>query len=346
MMRLTLPPSTCTTANRNFPGLPPLLRALGSLRLTLLLLLLLALSVGLYMAGGREHNLLIALPLLGLAANLLAAIAIHSAFRRNIPLLIFHLALLALVILVAFGRLTYLNGEAEVTSGSDFSGELNNIDAGPLHNWDGRLQRFHLAGFSIDYDPGVQRGATHAHVEWLDSENIHRQGIIGDHLPLVLDDYRFYTTHNKGFAARFQWLPANGRVKQTGSVHFPSYPAHELRQAQRWQLPGNGPELWSQLDFDEVILDPAHRSQFKPPREHTLVIRLGDTRHELHPGESLQLESGVLTYVELGTWMGFRVSYDWTLPWLLATGLVAVASLGWHYRRKFAAKPWLEEDMH
>ena len=66
-------------------------------------------------------------------------------------------------------------------------------------------------------------------------------------------------------------------------------------------------------------------------------------RYELHPGQSLDLAGGRLTYKELRTWMGYTVFYDWTLPWLFAAGLIAVLSLGWHYWRKFATRPWLEE---
>jgi cytochrome c biogenesis protein len=94
------------------------------------------------------------------------------------------------------------------------------------------------------------------------------------------------------------------------------------------------------LQFDELLLDPEHVSEFRPPARHTLVIRTGDARHELTPGASLALPQGVLMYERLATWMGYTVFYDWTLPWLFVACLIAVACLAWHFRTKFAAQPW------
>ncbi|MEN8169368.1 MAG: cytochrome c biogenesis protein ResB [Pseudomonadota bacterium] len=343
---------TQQTANGHFPreqiyriraGVWHALVRMGSLRLTLWLFILFALCIAGYYFGGQQHNGLIITPLLLLSLNLLATIATHTTFRRQVPLLVFHLALLGMLLLLVLGRLTYLKGEAEVTSGSDFEGLLNSIDAGPLHHWPGSKLHFHLTDFSIDYAPGVQRDATRAQVSWQDSVGNTHQGIVGDQLPLVLDNYRFYTTHNKGFAALFQWHP-QGAMAQAGSIHFPSYPANEYKQAQSWVLPGTRHEVWSQLDFDELILDPQNTSQFRPPVEHQLILRSGSERHLLRPGQTLQLAQGRLHYQGLGTWMGFRVFYDWTLPWLLATVLLAVLSLGWHYWVKAAARPWLNDE--
>jgi cytochrome c biogenesis protein len=41
--------------------------------------------------------------------------------------------------------------------------------------------------------------------------------------------------------------------------------------------------------------------------------------------------------------MGYLVFYDWTIPWMLSACVVAVLSMGWHFWRKFAAKPWNRE---
>jgi hypothetical protein len=38
--------------------------------------------------------------------------------------------------------------------------------------------------------------------------------------------------------------------------------------------------------------------------------------------------------------MGYTVFSDWTMPWLIAACILAVASLGWHFGRRFAATPW------
>lgn len=319
---------------------------LASLKVTLVLFASLAIGIAFYLSVPARLPWLIATPLFLLALNLLASITINPAFRRQPGLLIFHLALLALVLLIAIGRLTDFTGQAEVTVGERFDSASVMRQASLWH--DERLNEVHfsLDRFSVDYAPTggmAQRGATLARIRWLDAQGAEHQGIVGDHRPLVLQGYRFYTTHNKGFAPVFIWQPSGGKPQQ-GSIHLPAWPAHEHRQALDWTLPGTGHRLWTQLQFDEVIIDPQKPSQFHTPQEHILVIREGGQRHELRPGQSLDFADGRLTYKALRTWMGFAVFYDWTLPWLFAAGLVAVLGLGWHYWRKFAERPWLQEE--
>ena len=82
------------------------------------------------------------------------------------------------------------------------------------------------------------------------------------------------------------------------------------------------------------------------PDKHKIVVRLNapqgdnDQRWELKPGDSVPLPDGVLTYQELRKWMGYDVSYNFTLPWLLAASVLAVLSMAWHFWRKFSARPW------
>lgn len=325
---------------------PRALRALASLRLTLGLLLLLLLFAAVFLVNRSVPSLWLALPLGLLALNLLAAILTHAAFRREPALLAFHLALLALVVLAALGRLTHFSGQAEVTVGDGFDDSIVVRQGGPWH--DDRLAqlRFRLEGFSIDYTPlegAAQRGATRATVRWLDGQGNERQGVVGDHNPLVLEGYRFYTTHNKGFAPVFLWQPTSGAPQQ-GSVHLPAWPAHEFGQSIDWTIHGTTHRLWGELRFDEVILDPQRPSRFRIPREHQLLLSVGGVRHVLQPGQWIDFPDGRLTYKELRTWMGFAVYHDWTLPWLFAAGVMAVLSLGWHYWRRCAAKPWLQAE--
>jgi cytochrome c biogenesis protein len=161
--------------------------------------------------------------------------------------------------------------------------------------------------------------------------------VIGDHRPLVLEGYRFYTSSNKGFAPLLTWRPQGGAAL-TGAVHLPSYPMHALRQSGEWHLP-DGRRVWVMLQFDETLIDPNAPAAFRLPEKHRLVVRLEPLRAELAPGESIELEGGTLRYDGLRTWMGYRVSYDPTLPWLLAAALLAAFSLAWHYARRFFVRP-------
>lgn len=313
----------------------------GSLQVTLWLIVMLALVVlAVYLLSALASGW-VAFPLLLLGINLLAAILSNTKFRQQLPLLSFHLALLALLVLVALSQLSSLKGTAEVTEGEPFSGELTSHRAGPLHHWRLDQVEFLLQGFTIHYAAGLLREETVCTVRWRDQHGEIHQGRIGDHQPLVLAGYRFYTSHNKGFALTFGWWPNNG-VEQRGSIHLPAYPAHEFSQAQEWIIPGTTHRLWAQLQFDEVILDAGKPSVFHPPVEHLVIIRGGDQRHELRPGDTLMFDEGRLVYMGLRSWMGFTVSSDWTLPWLLAASLAAVLSIAWYYWERIRRQPWRE----
>lgn len=316
------------------------LRLLGSLKFALVNLL--ALFVGVCVAYLSESRTVWALvvPLASSALNLLAAMLTNAVFRRQLPLLVFHLALLAIILLVAVGRLTYLKGSAEVVDGGTFDGHLATREAGPFHRGGIASLRFANRGFSIDYAPGVRRGATKNEVAYRDAAGRLQIGVIGDQQPLVLAGYRFYTSHNKGFAPTFRWHPGTGGPAELGAVHLPAYPLHEYRQAREWTLPGTGIPAWTMLQFQEIILDPGKADQFKLPGEHTVVLRVGEQRWQLRPGDSVALPAGRLEYVGLRAWMGYTVFYDWTIPWLLAAALTAALALGWHYWKKFTARPW------
>ena len=315
------------------------LAAAASSRVTLALLALLAAGVGATYALDADATFALSAPLGLLALNLTAAIAANPVFRLHPALLVFHLALLALVVLAAAGRLTYLKGQLELAQGEVFNGQLTQSESGRWHRSQLDRAQFVNAGFTIRYEKGVNRAETRNAVRWLDDSGAERSAVIGDNEPLVRHGYRFYTSSNKGFAPVFVWHPTGGAPRR-GTINLPSYPIHEYRQALEWTVPGTRTTLWTMLRFDEVLLDPEQVSQFRLPEKHTLVVRIGEARHELAPGASLTLPQGVLVYERLSTWMGYTVFYDWTLPWLFAACVLAVASLAWHFWRKCAAQPW------
>jgi cytochrome c biogenesis protein len=320
-----------------------LLAHLGSPRLALAWLLLLGLGVTVGHAHEPVRLAALGVPFLLLALGLGAALAVDPRLRRQLALLVFHLALLALVVLAAVGRLSALQGRFELTEGFTFDGELLDHDAGPLHRWRLHEASFVHTGFRIDYAPGLKRGPTRNTVQWRDEGGAVQRAVIGDHHPLVRAGYRFYTTPNKGFAPVFTWHPDGGGAAVRGAVHLPSFPAHALRQARSGSLPG-GPDLWVMLATDETLIDPARSDAFRLPRAHHVVVRSADARHELRPGERLRLDGGVLVYEELRTWMGYRVYADWTLPWLLAASVLAALSLAVHYALRFRAASWARPD--
>jgi cytochrome c biogenesis protein len=297
----------------------------GSLRTALALLALLGVAA---LMNPGATGLAAVLALLGL--NLLAALVVHPLLRRQLPLLVFHLALLALVLLVAAARLVRLEGRFELLQGEPFDGRLIEREAGALYR--AELARWQLRndGFEVDYAPGRQRGATRNAVRWVDDRGREQRAVIGDHRPLVIGAHRLYTTSNKGFAPVLRWLPARGEAV-AGAVHLPSFPMHELRQSREWTLP-DGHVVWLQLQFDERgTLPPDAPARFRLPEQQRIVVRVDGARGELDPGQAWHVAGGTLVYDGLRTWMGYRVSYDPTPPWLLAAALTAAAALACHY---------------
>ena len=307
----------------------------GSLRSTLAGFALLGATVVGGLVGSDTFAPALTAALALLALNCVAALVVHPLLRRRLPLLVAHLALLALVVLVAIGRLSSLDGRFELTQGVPFDGRLLDARRGPLHHDALHRLAFRHDGFDIAYAPGRRRGPTHNRVVWKDGDGALQQAVIGDHRPLVLDGYRIYTSPNKGFAPLLTWQPAAGEPV-TGAVHLPSYPANELRQSREWPLP-DGREVWVQLQFDETLIDPESAGAFRLPGRHRLAVLVGTQRAELAPGAGIAIDGGTLTYEGLRTWMGYRVSFDPTLPWLLAAALLAALALGLHYGLKFFA---------
>lgn len=321
--------------------LTSLLESLASLKLTLVALLVFAAFVVFLYVRDDLPGSLLAAPLGLLSVNLVAAVLSNRGFRRQAALLVFHLALLTLVLLLAASRLTYLKGTLELSEGEEFTGTLLQADAGLLHPIEGlRALRFGNLGFHIDYAPGPLRQGIRNQIEIRAPGSVPQRVEITDQKPLILSGYRFYPTGNKGFAPIFFWRPSGAGEARIGSVHLPSYPLHEHGQAREWTPPGTALRIWTMLEFQEIILDPDRPSEFRPPKQHKIVLRIGEKRWELSPGETVDLPEGRLTYAELRGWMGYTVFYDWTIPWLLAACLVAVAALGAHFWNKFAAKPW------
>lgn len=362
------------------------LRQLSSVKLALVIIAALVAGVLISYLSAVRTTWVLVVPLALLALNLTAVVITNVAIQRQKGLLVFHIALIAIILLIATGRLTYLRGTLELAKDVQFDGNLTSSEAGPLHHWHLKDVKFVQEGFDIDYAPGtpnqgfasdyyqekgqtptsdstvnqesnlagisgaertslfantrgVRRGATRNRVRWLDEKGVWHKEVIGDVNPLVLQGYQFFTTGNKGYSPLFVWSP-DGGTPVSGSVNLPSYPVHQYQQYLEWTPPGSDLKLWTQLQFDEVILTPHKPSQFRLPEKHRIVIRNGNDRHELQPGDSVRFPGGILTYQGLTTWMGYNVTHDWTIGWLFTACIVAMGSLAWHFWKKFSARPW------
>ena len=301
---------------------------LASNRLTIILIVLLFVAVIVNQQfSGNTRLIILLIPSLLLLLNFGAVLIRRHAFATKPALLVFHLALMALVVLAFWGQLTYLKGTLELGTLESFNGQLENVQKGPWHNYTLGDEIFTNLGFSINYHKGMKRDATLNQIQLNDGQMVE----IGDHVPLVFGHYRLYTTHNKGYAPLFLWTPNDGGEPQLGSVHLPAYPTHEYEQAREWMLPNTQQKIWTMLVIDEEVMPTDRDFDFKIPLKNHVVVRLGNRRYTLEAGDELRLESGVLRYTSLSSWMGYKVDYDWTRSWILITCFIALIALTVNY---------------
>ena len=308
----------------------------ASNRFTLVLLVYLAASIiGFYQLAAEQRFWFLIPPVLLLIINFMAALVVRRVMLNNIPLMLFHFALIMLVGLSMLGQMSYLKATLELATNEEFSGHLENVQQGIWHQYGLNNTRFTNLGFVINYHKGVKRDNTLNRIAVTGIDGAQKIMEIGDHVPLVIGHYRFYTSHNKGYAPVFEWKGNQAKQSVTGSIHLPAYPVHEYKQALEWQIPGGQQKIWTQLKIEDDVLPLDRDFQFQLPQQHRLIIRQNDQRFELLPGEELELDSGVLKYQGLSSWMGYEVDYDWTRPWLLATCLIALFNLFLHFLLKF-----------
>lgn len=271
-------------------------------------------------------------PLAVFALSLVAAVVTNPRFRRDMPLLGLHLGLLALVVLIVYSRLTYLDGAVTLTQGTAFSGALLSQHRGPLHpdRLDGL--RFVNEGVYEVHEPNATRPAMFNRVRWWDSAGRSHVFDITDNAPLQLAGYRIFQTRNRGYSAVLAWQAAGGE-EDVGSVQLSAgsgfAAANTLRLA-------DGREVWIMLDANPPPPLPIGQRRDNLGAgdiDRSLTLRVGERRETLRPGESMDLGSGRLRYLELNTWMGYRFVYDVAVYWMAAAVAVAIGSMIWFYAR-------------
>ena len=317
-----------------------MLKALASRWLTVAFFI----STGLFAFLAKETVLLptvaMALPLSLLVLNLAASVLTHPRFRGDFPLLVFHLALLALVVLFTVGRLTYLYGSISVTRGMPFDGVIDKLDKGPFHPLEFNKLSFEHAGLSEEFQDDVGHFLQLiTKVRWLTEEGW-KEADLGFGYPIVLNGYRIYPSARRGYTPMFHWKGKDGR-EELGAVQLFGPAESVMENTNDWIMP-DGTAAWLQLDKEDKSLPVRGTKRINMDTEgvkHKLILRVGDVRHELVLGGSVVLPNGTLTYVNLESWGGYSLIYDPTESWLIATILVAIGSLAVFYYRRFQRRP-------
>jgi hypothetical protein len=307
-----------------------LLERLASLRLTLAGLVALIATVLAVYRQGDSALYWIAAPLTFMALNLLAAILTNRSFRLQPALLVFHVALLAVLLLAALGMLTRYEGRIELAEGSRFDPDrVETVNRGWLHR--SRLREFDVVqgDIEVDYANGLRRAATRSELVFGGTSRR-----IGDRVVAEVAGYRLQSTFNKGYALVLVWDDGVS-PPVAGTVHFPSYPEFEWKQRNEWLTPA-GETLELQLVLDRRVPESGPWTlRSRGTGYGVMVHRAGHPPRRLAPGDTVLLRGGRATVADLRLWMGYRVDANPLLPWTLAAAFLALMALGGHFHRKF-----------
>ncbi len=314
----------------------PVLRLFSSLKFTLLVMAGLGVAALLSYKNPAISTLWVSLPLTILAINLLVVIFTNPIFRQQHGLLIFHIGLLAVILLALMDQMTRFEGRLEVTEGELFDADsVMVVRQGPWHNNQLKQIAFSQNRITVDYAPNVRRGKTRSQILLPATENNESAVLIGDRQSWEAQGYRFLTTFNKGYSLILSWQDLSGN-RITGAVNMPSYPLNEWKQENLWSTPA-GQELILKLDPGSA---PLKDRDWRLERVKASGARLSIVDHgrttTLVAGESLQLEQGRLRFESVRLWMGYRIDYQ---PWLIFqffAAVLAISGLGFHFWKKFS----------
>lgn len=269
----------------------------------------------------------IAVPLLILAVNLLAAIVFNPRVRQNSGLIMFHLCLLTLALLAALGQMTSMQGRVEIAQGAVFDSAAVTITRkGPWHSLsDLRKIKFQQGDIQVEYAPGLSRGMTKSQL-LINNEYI----TIGDNLGYKKSGYRFYTTSNKGYAAILAWYGEDQPVIH-GAVNFPSFPLYDWKQENQWSTPTG--QLLNLKFISDISADNNNNWQLnsQAARGQLIIEQANGIQKTLRSGQRIQLDGGQLEFIEVRMWMGYGIFYNPWLSWFFAASFVGVLGLAWHF---------------
>ena len=317
-----------------------IIKPIASLKITLFGMVLLGIGAGMSYDNPMEVSIWwLVIPLGLLTINLMAAIATNNHINQQPGLLVFHVCLLATVLLVGYGRLTHLDAHLEIPLGTEFRPDLMmDVNAGPLY--EGGLNDVHFiqGAYTVQYAEGLRRGLTHSYVKVMTDSGQWQEKVVGDDRPLVINRYRFYTTYNKGFTPVLVWVPDEGEPV-IGTINMPSYPLFEYKQDNEWKTPaGQTIKFWLQLDTGMTLKEPWVLDGRNA--SGVLVVTDDEQRREVQLGESVGLDGGQLRFEALSTWMGYRVFYDPTIQWLFFVSIFGVMGLSHYFWKKMNLQPW------
>lgn len=291
------------------------------------------------------------------------SVAAEKGYLHETGNLVFHLALLALLVVVAAGQLLAYNGKVLVTEGEAFANTraaYSSYDAGSLAG-PSSMQPFTLSlrEFHASYvRGGPERGQPRnfaAEVRYRPSPTSPpRSTVLQVNEPLVMGSSKVYLmahgyaptfvvrdgAGNVAFRGPVPFLPRNdGNLTSDGVVKAPDAEPNQLAFAGIFTpttIPSRGPVS----AFPAPVYPTATLLAYQGP----LPVSSGETgsvyeldtagltrlaSQRLTPGETMKLPGGAgsITLTGYKEWAGLRITDDPTKEWVLASALLVVASL-------------------
>jgi cytochrome c biogenesis protein len=277
----------------------------------------------------------VVLPLSLLALNLFVALIVRHAFRHQAALLLFHVGLLAVLILVGAGVSIRFDGSVEVVEGTAYnSTEVTARGQGWMHRNRLDTVNFIQGPLEIDYLSGLTRDTTHSRVVVGQPDGTEIERIVGDRQGFTSNGYRFTTTFNKGYSVVVLWRGSDGQ-EGLGAVNFPSYPKFDWKQTNDWTTP-SGETLTFELKLAERVPEDGPWTLSSRDADYEVGISsASQSERTIGPGQSIAVEGGEIAPVDLRLWMGYRIDYNPLLPWLLTAAFLSLGALAVHMAQKF-----------
>ena len=276
-----------------------------------------------------------------LVVNLVFAILVREKIKSSPFLLLFHIALLLMLLAIGFSRLTYFKGWVEISPNMPITEPTGVISKGPWHPNAFKNTRVTLAGFSARYAADGRYQATDSLLLVGAKE---KRVFVSDAKTANILGYQFTRSFNIGFALSFVWMANDGTLVQ-GLSHFPSMTAYPETQGLELDLPLLQKPLWVGLDVQSDRLS-YFSPEFRVPKAYRFELMASNGRHDVRVGETVDLPEGAIKIMALVPWVGYELYYDPSIYFLLFSALIGVFALAVFLWQRQTTSSWILEEHH
>jgi len=274
-----------------------------------------------------------------LFVNLTLAILVREKIHHNLPLLIFHIALLLIILSVSVSRLTYFKGWAIVSEGEILQQPTGIINEGPWHKNRLTDSTIRQLEFEAYFDENGRRLDTES---WMQLSGYEDPILVSNKETANVGGYQITISNNLGYSVDLSWIPERGDLV-SGLLQLPSQISQPETQAVRLDLPGVSETIWIGLEVDSNRKSFFYPS-FSVPKEYHFIVDINGEEYQLKPGNSINIVGGTLSINTLVPWIGYEMYYDPAIYFLLIASIVAVLSLGYFLNQRLAENHWIQEN--